>query len=163
VGTGLPVYAVLLGSASVGALLGLALGAFTWPILGAMPTRIVGLLEHDLLQALPLYALIGALLNRLPLAELLQRAGERVFARCGARHRRLARARSAATQIASARRPCSRAGGARRDRDRGAARRRRQRSSVRGRGRRHGRSWARRLGRRGTPTGRSSAANGARR
>jgi TRAP-type mannitol/chloroaromatic compound transport system permease large subunit len=84
VGTGLPVYAVLLGSASIGAVLGIALGAFTWPILGAMPARVVGLLEHDLLQALPLYALIGALLNRLPLAELLQRAGERVFALSGA-------------------------------------------------------------------------------
>ena len=66
------------------AALGVALGAFTWPILGALPARIVGLLEHDLLQALPLYALIGALLNRLPLAELLHRAGERLFARSGA-------------------------------------------------------------------------------
>ena len=84
VGTGLPAYAVLLGAASVGAGLGLAAGAFEWPILGALPARIVGLLEHDLLQALPLYALIGALLNRLPLAALLHRAGEHVFARSGA-------------------------------------------------------------------------------
>src|SRR5205085_522418 len=55
-------------------------GAFPASILGALPNRVVGLLEHDLLQALPLYALIGALLNRLPLVELLQRAGERLFA-----------------------------------------------------------------------------------
>ena len=41
----------------------------------------VGLLEHDLLQALPLYALIGALLNRLPLAGLMHAAGERLVAR----------------------------------------------------------------------------------
>jgi TRAP-type mannitol/chloroaromatic compound transport system permease large subunit len=82
--TGLPVYAVLLGTASVGAVLGVALGAFAWPILGALPARVVGLLEHDLLQALPLYALIGALLNRLPLAELLHRAGEQLFARSAA-------------------------------------------------------------------------------
>ncbi|HEX4234248.1 MAG TPA: TRAP transporter large permease subunit [Caldimonas sp.] len=84
IATGLPVYAVLLGIASVGAALGVALGAFEWQILGALPARIVGLLEHDLLQALPLYALIGALLNRLPIAELLHGAGERLFARSGA-------------------------------------------------------------------------------
>ena len=82
--TGLPVYAVLLGTASVGAALGVAIGAFDARLLGALPPRIVGLLEHDLLQALPLYALIGALLHRLPLASLLHRAGERVFAKTGA-------------------------------------------------------------------------------
>ena len=79
--TGLPVYAVLLGVASLFAALGVALGAFDWALLSALPFRIVGLLEHDLLQALPLYAFIGALLNRLPLAGLLHRAGERLFAR----------------------------------------------------------------------------------
>ena len=84
VATGLPVYAVLLGTASVGAVLGIAIGAIDARLLGALPARIVGLLEHDLLQALPLYALVGALLHRLPLASLLHRAGERVFARTGA-------------------------------------------------------------------------------
>ena len=79
--TGLPVYAVLLGVASVFAALGVALGAFDWALISALPYRIVGLLEHDLLQALPLYAFIGALLNRLSLAGLLHRAGERLFAR----------------------------------------------------------------------------------
>ena len=79
--TGLPVYAVLLGVASVFAALGVALGAFGWALISALPYRIVGLLEHDLLQALPLYAFIGALLNRLSLAGLLHRAGERLFAR----------------------------------------------------------------------------------
>jgi len=84
VASGLPVYAVLLGTASVAAALGVAIGAFDARLLGALPARIVGLLEHDLLQALPLYALIGALLHRLPIASLLYRAGERVFARTGA-------------------------------------------------------------------------------
>ena len=84
VATGLPVYAVLLGTASVGAVLGIAIGATDARPLGALPSRVVGLLEHDLLQALPLYALVGALLHRLPLASLLHRAGERVFARTGA-------------------------------------------------------------------------------
>lgn len=82
--TRLPVYAVLLGTGAAFAAFGVAIGAFPWSILGALPDRIVGLLEHDLLQALPLYAFIGALLNRLPLATELHRAGERLFARSGA-------------------------------------------------------------------------------
>jgi TRAP-type mannitol/chloroaromatic compound transport system permease large subunit len=81
VATGLPVYAVLLAVAAVFAALGVALGAFDAALLGALPFRLVGLLEHDLLQALPLYALIGALLNRLPLAATLHRAGCRLLAR----------------------------------------------------------------------------------
>ena len=84
IATGLPVYAVLLGIAAVFATLGVALGAFEWHLLTALPSRVVGLLEHDLLQALPLYALIGALLNRLPLAGLMHAAGERLFARSAA-------------------------------------------------------------------------------
>jgi TRAP-type mannitol/chloroaromatic compound transport system permease large subunit len=84
IATGLPVYAVLLGVAAVFAAFGVALGAFEWKLLTALPSRVVGLLEHDLLQALPLYALIGALLNRLPLAGLMHAAGERVFARSAA-------------------------------------------------------------------------------
>ena len=78
--TGLPVYAVLLGVSAAFAALGVSLGVFDWPLVSALPYRIVGLLEHDQLQALPLYAFIGALLNRLPLAGLLHRAGERLFA-----------------------------------------------------------------------------------
>ena len=50
----------------------------------AMPARLLGLLEHDLLQALPLYVFMGALLNRLPLAEILFRVASRAFARTGA-------------------------------------------------------------------------------
>ena len=84
IATGLPVYAVLLGVAAVFAAFGVALGAFEWKLLTALPSRVVGLLEHDLLQALPLYALIGALLNRLPLAGLMHAAGARVFARSAA-------------------------------------------------------------------------------
>ncbi|QSI29368.1 TRAP transporter large permease subunit [Variovorax sp. RKNM96] len=69
--TGWPTYAVLLGVCTIGALIGLALGAFDTALLQNLPWRIVGLLEHDLLQALALYALVGALLNRLALAEHL--------------------------------------------------------------------------------------------
>lgn len=82
--TGLPVYAVLLAVAALFAALGVATGAFDSGLLGVLPLRLVGLLEHDLLQALPLYALIGALLNRLPLAGSLHRAGSRLLARSAA-------------------------------------------------------------------------------
>ena len=81
IATGLPVYAVLLGVSVAFSALGVALGVFDLALLTALPSRLVGLLEHDLLQALPLYAFIGALLNRLPLASLLHRTGERLFRR----------------------------------------------------------------------------------
>jgi TRAP-type mannitol/chloroaromatic compound transport system permease large subunit len=79
--TGLPVYAVLLAVATLFGALGVAGGAFDLAFLAILPARLVGLLEHDLLQALPLYAFIGALLNRLPLAGLMHAGGERLFAR----------------------------------------------------------------------------------
>jgi TRAP-type mannitol/chloroaromatic compound transport system permease large subunit len=82
--TGLPVYCVLLGVGTLFAAIGVAGGAFDAGFLGALPSRVVGLLEHDLLQALPLYAFIGALLNRLPLAGLMHASGERLFARSAA-------------------------------------------------------------------------------
>jgi len=84
VATGLPAFAVLIGVATVGALAGVATGAFGWEILSAMPPRLVGLLESDLLQALALYALLGSLLNRTPLADVLFRAGSRLLAPTGA-------------------------------------------------------------------------------
>ncbi|MCJ0763425.1 TRAP transporter large permease subunit [Variovorax terrae] len=71
VATGLPVWALLIGVASAFAVLGLGLGAFDAGILAALPGRIVGLLEHDLLQALPLYVFIGVLLQRLTVADAL--------------------------------------------------------------------------------------------
>ncbi len=81
ISTGLPVYAVLIGVAASFALAGVASGSIDAALLTALTPRLVGLLEHDLLQALPLYAFIGALLNRLPLAGLLHRAGEQLFKR----------------------------------------------------------------------------------
>ena len=51
--TGLPVWALLIGVASAFAAIGLAAGSLDLPILVALPLRMVGLLEHDLLQALP--------------------------------------------------------------------------------------------------------------
>ncbi len=73
--SGLPAYAVLMGVSCLFAVAGLLAGAIDYGVLTALPTRIVGLLETDLLQTLPLYVFMGALLNRLPLADRLFRCG----------------------------------------------------------------------------------------
>jgi tripartite ATP-independent transporter DctM subunit len=69
--TGLPAFLVLLFAACVGAVAGIASGSVPVDLLGALPARIVNLLDNDLLQALPLYVLTGALLDRLPVADAL--------------------------------------------------------------------------------------------
>lgn len=84
IATGLPAFIVLIGVSVLFAALGLAVGALTYPLLTALPLRITGLLENDLLQALPLYVLMGALLNRLPLADMLFRAGTAALSRTAA-------------------------------------------------------------------------------
>ncbi|MFC5495905.1 TRAP transporter large permease subunit [Caenimonas terrae] len=84
VATGLPVWALLTGVASAFAVAGVATAAFDAAILQALAPRVVNLLEHDLLQAMPLYVLIGVLLQRLPLADALYSSAARLFGRTGA-------------------------------------------------------------------------------
>ena len=79
--TGWATYAVLLAVSTAGALLGLALGAFDAAVLRTLPERVVGLLEHDLLQALVLYAVVGTLLNHLALVNGLYGGLSKVLAR----------------------------------------------------------------------------------
>jgi tripartite ATP-independent transporter DctM subunit len=83
-GTGLPAWLVLVGTASLFALGGLATGAIGLPLLQALPLRLLGLLEHDLLQALPLYVLVGAMLHHLPLVDTLFRVVLRLLHRSAA-------------------------------------------------------------------------------
>jgi tripartite ATP-independent transporter DctM subunit len=71
--TGLPAFVVLIGVAGLGALAAILGGDASF--LKAMPSRLINLLENDLLQALPLFVLMGSLLNRLPLADILFRTG----------------------------------------------------------------------------------------
>ncbi len=73
--SGLPAFVVLIGVSALFAVVGVATGSLDYPLLTALPLRIIGLMETDILQALPLYVLMGALLDRLPLAETLFRAG----------------------------------------------------------------------------------------
>lgn len=77
--TGLPVWGVLIGMAVAGGGLATAFDAVSPAIFLALPSRLIGLLEADLLQALPLFVFMGALLNRLPLAQLLFRAALGLF------------------------------------------------------------------------------------
>lgn len=80
-GTGWSSQAVLLGVCAFGAVAGWLAGALDAGALAVLPARVLGLLEHDLLQALALYALVGALLQRLALADSLQTGFTRLAAR----------------------------------------------------------------------------------
>jgi len=82
--TGLPAFVVLIAVSVVGAVAGRLIPAVPIDLLNGLPGRLIGLLENDLLQAMPLYVFMGALLNRLPLAEILMRVGSRVLRRTGA-------------------------------------------------------------------------------
>jgi TRAP-type mannitol/chloroaromatic compound transport system permease large subunit len=79
--TALPAWIVLIGVAFVASCAGIAAGVFSVSLLEGLPSRLVGLFENDLLQALPLYVLMGAMLNRLPLADTLFRVLGAVLAR----------------------------------------------------------------------------------
>jgi TRAP-type mannitol/chloroaromatic compound transport system permease large subunit len=81
VSTGLPAFIVLLTAASAGAVLAVASGTVPLGLVTALPSRLVNLLENDLLQALPLYVLMGVLLDRLPIADALFRTSLRVLPR----------------------------------------------------------------------------------
>jgi tripartite ATP-independent transporter DctM subunit len=81
ISTGLPAAVVLIAVATFGAILGVATGAIDVSILGALPGRLINLFESDLLQALPLYVTMGLLLDRLPVADALYRAGNAALPR----------------------------------------------------------------------------------
>lgn len=74
VSTGLPAAIVLVMAAGLAGLVGIISGAVPPSLVLALPGQLIGLLESDLLQAIPLYVLTGALINRLPIAEALFQA-----------------------------------------------------------------------------------------
>ena len=81
ISTGLPAAVVLIAVAAFGATFGVVTGAIDVAILGALPSRLINLFENDLLQALPLYVTMGLLLDRLPVADALYRAGNAILPR----------------------------------------------------------------------------------
>src|SRR5262245_42574082 len=60
---GYPAVFTLAGTGLLFALLGLALAVFDLRLLAALPLRLVGLMENDLLQAVPLFIYIGVMLQ----------------------------------------------------------------------------------------------------
>lgn len=84
IGTGLPVWLLLLGTATVFSVAGLMVGAFDFGVLNAIGSRTLHLLESDILQALPLFVFIGVLLQRLAVAEALFLSLSSLFRRTGA-------------------------------------------------------------------------------
>jgi tripartite ATP-independent transporter DctM subunit len=81
IATGLPAAVVLVAVATFGAALGVAAGTIDVATLWALPGRLINLFESDLLQALPLYVTMGLLLDRLPVADALYRAGNAMLPR----------------------------------------------------------------------------------
>ncbi|HUR89216.1 MAG TPA: TRAP transporter large permease subunit [Ramlibacter sp.] len=75
--TGLPVWALLLGVASLGSIAAWLAG-FDVSVIGAIGPRVINLLEHDLLQAMPLYVFVGVLLQRIAVADAVFATGERL-------------------------------------------------------------------------------------
>lgn len=66
--TGLPAYCVLIFAVVIGACGAVLIGGVSVAVLGSLSARLVNLLESDLLQALPLFVLMGVLLNRMSVA-----------------------------------------------------------------------------------------------
>jgi tripartite ATP-independent transporter DctM subunit len=81
--TGLPAWLVLIGVSLLFASGGIAAGAFDASFVAAIYPRLVGLLENDLLQALPLYVLMGVVIARTSLAPTLFRATRALLAPTG--------------------------------------------------------------------------------
>src|SRR5580692_895353 len=79
--TGLPAAVVLMAMASFGACVGIVSGVIDVATLWALPSRLINLLESDVLQALPLYVTMGLLLDRLPVADALYRTAQAVLPR----------------------------------------------------------------------------------
>ena len=71
--TGLPAFVILIAAATIGAALGVLTDTVPLSLLTALTSRLINLLENDLLQALPLYVMMGLLLDRLPVADALYR------------------------------------------------------------------------------------------
>lgn len=82
--TGIPIWLSLIATASIFSLIGCLLGFFDPAVLSAASSRTLGLLEHDLLQALPLYVFVGCLMQRLQIADALYVTLERMSRRTGA-------------------------------------------------------------------------------
>lgn len=78
---GFPVGFTLAGTAIAMAALGSVLGVFDFHLLSALPLRVIGLMENDLLQAVPLFLYLGVVLERTQLAADLLESMSGLFGR----------------------------------------------------------------------------------
>lgn len=76
---GFPVAFTLMGTAIAFAFLGGGLGLFDVHLLSALPLRILGIMDNDLLQAIPLFLYLGVILQRTTLAAGLLEAMSGLF------------------------------------------------------------------------------------
>ncbi len=76
---GFPVGFTLMGVALLFSVIGNLLGAFDLPLLTALPQRLIGLMENDLLQAIPLFVYLGVIMQRTTLAAELLEAMSSLF------------------------------------------------------------------------------------
>ncbi|MFN3614246.1 MAG: TRAP transporter large permease subunit [Rubrimonas sp.] len=78
---GYPVAFTIAGVAALFALLGAALGQFNISLLGALGQRVFGVITNDVLTAIPLFVLMGVVLERSRIAEELLETMGRLFGR----------------------------------------------------------------------------------
>lgn len=76
---GFPVGFTLMGVALAFSLFGHFAGVFDLPLLTALPQRLIGLMENDLLQAIPLFVYLGVIMQRTTLASELLEAMSGLF------------------------------------------------------------------------------------
>ncbi|HMA57533.1 MAG TPA: TRAP transporter large permease subunit, partial [Pseudolabrys sp.] len=76
---GYPVALTLAGTSLIFAVLGEALGAMNFGILGALPQRIFGVMTNEVLLAIPLFIFMGVMLERSRIAEDLLETMGRLF------------------------------------------------------------------------------------
>ena len=68
-----------MGVALLFSVIGNFLGAFDLPLLTALPQRLIGLMENDLLQAIPMFVYLGVIMQRTTLAAELLEAMSSLF------------------------------------------------------------------------------------
>jgi len=76
---GYPVALTLAGTSLIFAVLGDAIGAMSFDILGALPQRIFGVMTNEVLLAIPLFIFMGVMLERSRIAEDLLETMGRLF------------------------------------------------------------------------------------
>ena len=79
--TGLPAFAILIAAALVGAIAAVLTGTVPIETFGILPGRLLALLDHDLMQALPLFVFMGVLLERMAIAPALFSVLATIFGR----------------------------------------------------------------------------------